>query len=303
MKKYMTMLSITLLVFVFICSLPISTSTVQKEKPVYPLRVTRIPEELVEHPERANDVHPTGTIVAIDTTCPYKNWTDDDPLNEWHIQESTISVDIVLALDEEAIDKWGIDYAVECVERSDETFIYHYQRDFRVRAVVDWDSDDDVEYFDPDLYNDAYDKLSQYLGSVIDGHVIKAVIAVTGQETWDYDIKGLAPAYPVMCNNTLILCRFCIYFADDNLIAHEMGHLWNCPDHLEQIDIHCVEAYYRDYIWFVTEDGQTWDMFCLIPRSLFKYDWCEGCDKIMKSCGGSCHGPEHAIITGIPYPN
>lgn len=70
------------------------------------------------------------------TTNPDKNWTNGDPLNEWGINELSWGYDVVLALDEEAVDRWGIDYSVRVVERSDESLVAQYYKDLRIREIV-----------------------------------------------------------------------------------------------------------------------------------------------------------------------
>ncbi len=270
-----------------------------REHRKFPLQVLANPESLVEHPERENDTLPEGTIIAIDTTNPYKQWYNGDPLNEWHIDESYKDkpawrkLNIVLALDEEAVEKWGIDYAVRTVERADEAFIAHYYLDFRIRAVVTWHSDDSIEWFYDELYWDAFEKLSQYLGNYVNGYEIDVVIALTGQETWDSNIYGLAPSFAIMGDNTLTLVRFAIYWADDNIVQHEMSHMYNTNDHPEEEDVFCVMAYCTDYIAFLIEDGKIYDMFCNIRRALRAYDWCKRCDPYLHCSGGSPGGYHH----------
>ena len=285
------------------------TAISTKELQRFDLVALTVPEPLVEHPERANETHPEGTIFYIDTTNPYKDWIDGDPINELFVQESYNgyaayrSLDIVLALDEEAVDKWGIDYAIRAVERADEAFVALHQIDFRIRATVVWESDDSIEWFRPDLYNDALEKLSSWLGSYINGAEIDAVIAISGQETKDWEYAGLAPMFPVMRHNTLTLIRFQIYWADDNLIGHEVSHLYGVRgDHPGNVEVDCIMTYYADYICVLVEDGGIYDMFCNVPRGFRIYTWCSECDYFMVDREGGPEGWRWQFIGGGVFP-
>jgi len=300
------LLAICLLGIIFISMNSIAISAEEPQR--FDLIALTVPEPLVPHPERENETQPEGSIAYIDTTNPYKNWTDGDPINELFVQESYNgciayrSLDIVLALDEEAVDKWGIDYSVRAVERADEAFVALHSIDFRIRATVVWDSDDSIEWFDPDLYKDAFDKLGSWLGSYINGTEIDAVIAISGQETIDSYIAGLAPPNPIMGHNTLTLIRFQIYWADDNLIGHEVSHLYGMNDHPEDVEIDCAMAYYPDYICVLVEDGGIYDMFCNVARSFRIYDWCNHCDPYLWDGTGVGGGWREQFIGGGAFP-
>jgi len=259
-------------------------------------------QRLTLNPELANPLNvtegiPEGTITFIDTTNPYKDWYNGDPLEEWGIEEAYRSIDVVLALDEEAVDKWGIDYTVKAVERGDEALVHHYIIDLTINEIITYESDDSIEWMDPDtaaawgypdaptLYEEAFDLFN---GEFDEGSDI--VIAVTGQETWDYWIAGLAPATAVMGSNTLILVRFVIYWTDDNIVQHEVAHCYNCNDHPEDLDLWCPMAGYADYVWFLYEDGNLYDYFCNIPRGVMTYDWCSDCDDRLHDTGSGGGG-------------
>jgi hypothetical protein len=297
-KKVLVLALMTLLVIVMnIVCLKVSTERKKESRFGFALDALDNPEPLVEHPERKGEIAPEGIILAIDTTNPYKEWYNGDALNEWHVDESynnTLAwrkLDIVLAVDEEEIDKWGSDYAIRAIERADEAFVANYHLDFRIRAVITYDSDDSIKWFLPDLFDDAFSKLSHLLGSDIDGYRIEAVFAISGQETIDSDVYGLAPHPAIMGNNTVTLIRFSsMWWADDNIPEHEAGHLLNCDDHAEQEDLFCVMAGYKDFIGILVEDGDPWDMFSNIRRSFRAYDWCSNCDTILHTMGNPVGG-------------
>jgi len=283
MKKMLRRLLAIFLLVSLASSMDLITVSTKKQRKFKLIALT-IPEPLVEHLERENETQAEGSIIYIDTTNPYKSWTGGDTINELFIQESYNgyvayrSLNIVLALDEEAIDKWGIDYSIWAIERADEAFVALHYIDFRIRTTVILDSDDSIEWFNPDLYRDAFDKLGSWLGSYIDGTEIDAVIAISGQETKDWWVAGLAPCNPIMRHNTLTLIRFQIYWADDNLIQHEVSHLYGANDHPEDVEIDCVMAYYAYYICILVEDGGIYDMFCNVARAFRIYDWYNHCD-------------------------
>jgi len=221
--------------------------------------------------------------LVVDTTNPYKNWYQGDPLNEWGIEEAYRGKKVLLALDEEALSRWGIDYAVRTVERADEALIYHFQIDLRIQNVINWESDDTIQWMNPDLYYDAWNKLASKFQ---DGYDI--IIAVTGQGTTDEGCNGLAPPNAVIGQNTLILVRFSYYFKDDNVVQHEVAHCFGCDDHPEELEIQCAMAYNYDWVGFLIEDGQVYDMFQDIRKAVLVYDWCESCSAFMN--GGSSGG-------------
>ncbi|MEM1540944.1 MAG: hypothetical protein QXJ07_06175 [Candidatus Bathyarchaeia archaeon] len=224
-----------------------------------------------------------------DTTNPYKDWLGGDPINELTVDESLWAgkkLDAVLALDEEAITKWGIDYAVRTIERADEALIYKLGVDLKIKQVVAYESDDSIEWMNPEyrdvyapgaptLYEEAFELFKSYF----DG-TTEIIIVITGQETIDSFIAGLAPENPRLGINTMVMARFQAYWADDNMIQHELSHCLGCDDHPEEVDVWCIMAYRAEliYIDWIVEDGRWYGPYnCYVPRAYLTYDYCSEC--------------------------
>jgi len=236
---------------------------------------------------------PLEGLLITHTTNPYKDWYNGDPLNELTVTETYKRVDVVLALDEEAVDKWGIDYTVRVVERADEALVHHYNIDLKIQEIITYESDDSIEWMNPDVaeyygYPDAptlYEEAINMLQNRFDGET-EIIIAVTGQEVDPRDdTAGLAPGYPIIRHNTLVMVTFQVYFFDDNLVQHEVAHCFCCDDHPEDVNVWCAMARYKELIYgWVEEDGMYFGPYnSMVWRSILAYDWCEECDEKLRN--------------------
>lgn len=99
---------------------------------------------------------------------------------------------------------------------------------------------------------------------------VKLIIAITGQETLDQESVGLAPEYPILGSNTLILARFTIYWRDDNTLQHEVTHCFGPDDHFVE-DVWCVMAYKEEliYLGFIREDGILFGAYNMYVKRAF----------------------------------
>jgi hypothetical protein len=231
------------------------------------------------------------TLWYRDTTNPYKNWYNGDPINELSIVETPYTwkvKNVVLALDEEAVDKWGIDYTVRTIERADEALIHNYGIDLKISKIVTYESDDSIEWMNPEDCNPGaptlYEEAFSLFKSEFDGKT-DIIIVITGQDTKDYWNLGLAPSYPILGSNTLVLARFEVYWVDDNLIQHEVSHCFGLGDHFEDVDVWCVMAYKTEllYIDWIVEDGKWFGPYnAYVKRALLTYDYCSHCHQLLK---------------------
>ena len=239
------------------------------------------------------------------TTNPDKDWVNGDPLEELTVNELSWGYNVVLALDEDAVAKWGIDYSVRAVERADESLVAQYYKDLRIREIVTYTSDNSIEWMNPDyaggqpsLYDEAYNLFKNKFN---EGTSI--IIVVTGQETQDSYIAGLAPDFSIVGSNTMIMVRFQVYFVDDNLVQHEVSHCFGCLDHDETVDVWCVMAYKEEllYIDWVEEDGNWFGPYnSYVSRSYLFYHYCESCDVILKGSSGHGFGGNPMRLWPVP---
>jgi hypothetical protein len=261
-----------------------------------------------------------STWIYRDTTNPYKNWTNsagdptEDPKEEWGFKEAWRQARVVLAIDEEALNRWGIDESVRCVERGDEALVALYNIDINITNIVPYQSDDSIEWMSPDrapdgeptLYDEAFDLLKG-LFDLRNGDAKGAdiIIAVTGQNTIDELVQGLAPRYPVLAYNTMIMVRWPYYWINDNLVQHEVAHCYDCPDHEMEEDIQCAMARKTDWVNILVEDGQIFVWCNHVHRSKLLYDWCETCDINLhdhSGGGGGGGGPWRNVPYGLGEP-
>lgn len=232
----------------------------------------------------------------MNTTNPYTQ-INSSPWDEKNLDEGPIPLNVLIFGDEEAQNTlywvlWyspsGIfvnweDYAVWQIERGDEAFIANFGIDIRVRGALTWDSNDSEPYFANeslkwDLLREFYSENRHYIGSVYNGYLIDAIIGITAQSTID-STPG-ATFYISGISTDTVLLRWEVYWADDNLVQHEISHLFYAPDHDYGW---CVMS--REYRWvgYITEDGFTWIVMSDVRTCKLAYDYCNSCYNTVNS--------------------
>jgi len=194
---------------------------------------------------------------GVNTTNPYTD-INSTPLDERYLAEGSRPLNVLIFADEEEqvcsrmFNSWGEwylldweNYAVWQIERGDEALVAEFGIDIRVRGVLTWDSDDNKEYFYDLLYEFWYEN-AHYLRNEYNGIEIDAIIGITAQSTVD-NLAGLA--YP---DHTVVLLRWQAYWADDNLVQHEVSHLFYADDHYEGW---CIMADWEQLLFWIEEEG------------------------------------------------
>jgi len=78
-----------------------------------------------------------------------------------------------------------------------------------------------------------------------------------------------------------IITTYQAYWADDNVIRHEVSHLFSAKDHLDSNDPHyyddCIMSYRMVYIEFWVEDGWVWWVANNVSLAGISDNWCSEC--------------------------
>lgn len=154
------------------------------------------------------------------------------------------------------------------IERGDEYLVEQFGIDLRILGFIEWNTPDDLT----SMYDilDNLIEISQGYSGWIEGqkwsHFIDVIIGITNQGHVD-KIIGLA------CGR-YILCDWGPVWRNDNLVQHEVSHLFEAPDHTDPC---CAMASHTHINTIIIEDGECWIGLWEIPCALTSYHWCECC--------------------------
>ena len=120
------------------------------------------------------------------------------------------------------------------LERGDDRLVENFGIDIRILGFKDWDSDDSKDTME-DLWYELESDTEQYLGQWYGGewwsNYVDAIIGITDQTTTDGAV-GKAPGDDYLDQGKIfVLLKWQVYWADDNLVMHEVSHLYYAPDH------------------------------------------------------------------------
>lgn len=169
-------------------------------------------------------------------------------------------------------------YAKLQIERGDEALVANFGIDIRILGFLEWNSDNSLTTM-TGLWYDLESKTSQYLRKIYTGNdwsnYVDAIIGITAQATpQEPNIPGKAPG-PAYLNQgrIFILLKWQVYWMDDNIVQHEVSHLFYGDDHWYGC---CVMAGHRHFQTWIWEDGLWW-VFNYIPCAYTAYSWCTDC--------------------------
>jgi len=203
-----------------------------------------------------------------------------DPLSQVDEEEGDNPIYVLVFADEEEREKSGWEeWATKQLERGDNALVDNFGIDIRILGFEEWDSFDSnlsMYYLWGELASETAEYLDQwYTGEWWSGYV-DAIIGITSQET-PADLRPVAGLSP---NSTLldqgrifILLKWLAYWADDNLVQHEVSHLFYAEHHYEPC---CAMATHTHFWTFLWEDG-LWAVFVDVPCSYTSYHWCDNC--------------------------
>lgn len=183
------------------------------------------------------------------------------------------------------------DYAIMQIERGDRHLASTFGIDIRILDLISfdniWESDDNLTSM-YDIWDDFAYETSCFLGCYYNGpywqNYVDAIMGITGQYT-DDDVAGLAPNKELVDQGkSIILLKWSlVYWADDNIVQHEISHLFYASDHWNT-DAPCctmTQSHYH-YVREVTEDdGGSFMVYGYVLCAYLQNGWCSGCKNIL----------------------
>jgi hypothetical protein len=167
------------------------------------------------------------------------------------------------------------------IERGDEALVANFGIDIRILGFEEWDSDDDLDNM-YDLWYELESDTKQYLRQWYSGeswsNYVDAIIGITSQVD-PYPVAGLSPSPELLDQGKIVtLLNWQVYWADDNLVQHEVSHLYYADDHYATC---CVMAYHTHYQTWIWEDGLWW-VFNDVRCAYTTYEWCTDCHEVIQ---------------------
>jgi hypothetical protein len=231
----------------------------------------------------------------LNTTNPYAQYPEEGAMSELDDYEGDKPVYVLVFGDEEERDVWRSsyswkDWASLQIERGDEALVANFDIDLRILGFLEWDSDDSKTSMYT-LWDELAEETGTYLGQWYNGehwqNYVDAIIGITFQSTPadSLPVLGLSP-WPEYLDQgkTFILLKWPnTYWEDDNLVQHEVSHLFYADDHLKNDPTCCVMATHTHYLNFIGEDGYLFVVFRDVLCAFISYDWCTSCDNVINA--------------------
>jgi len=247
-------------------------------------------------PEEICKVEPIPTIpenfteVYVNTTNLHSNIVSPmSAIDEVDDAEGNHPLYVLVFADEEERElplNWE-EWAKLQLERGDEALVANFGIDIRILGFLEWDSNDSKTTM-TGLWFDLESKTSQYLRQWYDGewwsNYVDAIIGMTAQATPDEpNIPGKAPGPEYLDQGrTFILVKWQGYWMDDNIVQHEISHLFYADDHWYTCCVMAGHTHSQTWIW---EDGLWW-VFNDIPCAYTAYSWCNDCFGVIEQNSG-----------------
>ena len=241
----------------------------------------------------------------LNTTNPY---SQINPLGEETDEEGSHPLYVLVFGDEEErpiVRRWIDDIArVEWdwwakiqLERGDNFLVAEFGIDIRILDFLEWDSDDSIEYMDDPYGWDLCDELladkGHYLRTWYDGewwsNYVDAIIGITYQKTPKTPgTIGVAPSLNELNQGKIfVLLKWQVYWMDDNLVQHEVSHLYYAPDHPEpQPPAPCCAMAYHTHFQIWIYEGKLWNVWSWVSCSMTAYSWCTSCHQVIQQNSG-----------------
>ena len=251
-----------------------------------------LPEDVPREPMPENFT----TEDYLNTTNPYSNLASaQGALDEVDDAEGNHPLYVLVFGDEEERElplSWEA-WAKLQLERGDEALVANFGIDIRILGFLEWDSNDSLDSM-YDLWDELEVDTEQYLGQWYDGewwgNYVDAIIGITAQSTPadDPPPAGLAPRPSFLDQGRIfVLLKWQVYWMDDNLVQHEVSHLYYAPDHpeLQPPAPCCAMAYHPHYQYWIWEDGLWW-VFDNVACAFTAYSWCTNCHQTIQQKSG-----------------
>ena len=280
MKKIVLAVSIVLLLALAFPSIPKVSATTTED-----LRTAYAPP--------ASEPTNSTTKDYLNTTNPYSDSASiQGALDEVDDAEGANPLYVLVFGDEEegSIWRWITEpvgwqgWAKVQLERGDEALVANFGIDIRILGFLGWDSDDSKDTMEK-LWYELQADTEQYLGQWYNGEAwsgfVDAIIGITAQATPgdNRTIQGLSSRSSDLDQGRIFtLLKWKVYWADDNLVQHEVSHLFYALDHR---DYCCAMATHTHFVGYTWEDGTLWIVFNDVPCAYTSYDWCGDCYRVI----------------------
>jgi hypothetical protein len=206
------------------------------------------------------------------------------------------NVNVLVAYDEELAGTAGLVYGyspeVFChiiIDEVSDRFKVAFGIKFTIIRYVSWDSDDSITESTHDLLHDCIDKTGYYAGMIYNTIPIDMLIAFSDQPqgTW---IGEYYYTFYGTYNETGAVIAIETYYYDlgqctDNVLQHELSHLYGCEHHLNKVD--CIMSEYQEYN--IIYGGRPW--------LFWTENWCSGCRNIINE-NREMYGREQTVGAG-----
>lgn len=248
-------------------------------------------------PEEVRNSKPSNETVEeyLNTTNPYADREGLGASGEVGGVEGTYPLYVLVFGDEEerGIERTILTYYLDWLgwamiqlERGDESLVSNFGIDIRILGFLNWDSDDSLDSM-YDLWYELEADTKHYLRQWYNGeywsNYVDAIIGITAQATPGdlRPIAGLAPGPIYIAEGRIfILLKWQIFWADDNLLQHEVSHLFDAEH--EHHDPCCAMAYHTHFLTFIWE-VDLWPVFADVACGYTSYHWCTSCTATINS--------------------
>ncbi len=195
----------------------------------------------------------------IDTSNVYSDLVDvQSALDEVDDAEGNFPIYVLVFADEDERTWWedrGLDwaeYAISIIEQADEALVANFGIDIRILATISfdnlWKTEDDLEtMYDiwRDLESETYIFQGRHYRGTYWQNYVDAIIGITAHATND-NIAGLAPSNVFLDQGrTYVLVKWQAWWLDDNVVQHEISHLFYTGDHYD--NTYCIMGYRYAY--------------------------------------------------------
>lgn len=272
----------------------LSISAVETAETTNLMFTPALPEDIPLEPLPENSTsedYLNATNVYVDTV------TIQGYFEEVREREGTNPIYVRVFVDEEERQNWRYfpwdefpirswkDWAKFQIERGDEALVANFGIDIRILGFEEWESNNSITTMHG-LWYDLEAKTQSYLRQLHNGEnwldYVDAIIGITSQATPGdpYPIAGVAPS-PTYINQgkIFILLKWQVYWANDNLVQHEVSHLFHADDHYHYC---CVMAYHTHFQTVIYEDA-FWAVFNDVHCAYTTYFWHTDCQNTINS--------------------
>lgn len=158
------------------------------------------------------------------------------------------------------------------LERGDESLAANFGIDIRILDRRTWDSNDSLTTTE-DLWRELEEDTQHYFGwydGLYWSNYVDVIIGITAQTTTDNTAGLASPRYAMDQGRIFIILKWQVYWADDNLVQHEISHLFYPDDRENPCGIMASHhVHFQTFIW----EDKLWAVFNDIQCAYTSYSW------------------------------